>query len=100
MRAFPEDARREAGHELFQVQRGLEPSDWKPINSVGAGVREIRIHTGSDYRVLYIAKFAEAIYVIHAFEKRTRQTLQADINLAKRRLSDLKQTRLKRSRKT
>jgi phage-related protein len=99
VRAFPEDARREAGHELFQVQNGLEPSDWKPMKTVGAGVQEIRIHTGTDYRVFYIAKLAEAVYVIHAFEKRTRHTPQADINIAKKRLSDLKQTRQKRSKK-
>jgi len=99
MRAFPEDARREAGYELFQVQNGLEPSDWKPMKSVAAGVQEIRIHTGTDHRVFYITKFTEAVYVIHAFEKRTRQTPQADIDLAKKRLSDLKQVRQKRGKK-
>jgi phage-related protein len=65
VRAFPEDARRQAGYELFQIQNGLAPSDWKPMASVGAGVVEIRIDAGTAYRVFYIAKFPEAIYVIH-----------------------------------
>ncbi len=99
IRAFPEDARRETGHQLHLVQNGLEPSDWKPMPTVGTGVNEIRIHTGTDYRVFYIAKFPERIYVLHAFEKRTRQTPQADIDLASKRLSDLKRARQKRSRK-
>ena len=67
--------------------------------SVGTGVNEIRIRTGTDYRVFYIAKFPERIYVLHAFEKRTRQTPQADIDLASKRLSDLKHARQKRSKK-
>ena len=69
------------------------------MNSVGTGVQEIRIQTGTDYRIVYIAKFPEAIYVLHAFEKRTRQTPKAIINIAKKRLSDLKQDRKKRSEK-
>jgi phage-related protein len=98
MRAFAEDARRAAGHELFQVQNGLEPSDWKTMPSVGPGVQEIRIHTGTEHRVFFIAKFGEAIYVIHAFAKRSRQTPRADITLAKKRLSDLRRARQKRSK--
>jgi phage-related protein len=89
LRAFPEDARREAGHQLGRVQQGLLPTDWKPMTQVGAGVIEIRIHTGVEHRVFYIAKFEEAVYVIHAFEKRTRQTPQRDITLAQRRLAEL-----------
>lgn len=69
------------------------------MNSVGTGVQEIRIQTGTDYRIVYIAKFPEAIYVLYAFEKRTRQTPKAIINIAKKRLSDLKQDRKKRSEK-
>ena len=93
IRAFPEEARRSAGHQLDLVQHGLEPLDWKPMRTVGSGVYEIRIHTGAEYRVFYIAKFVEGVYVLHAFEKRTRQTRQADIELAKQRLKDLKQLR-------
>lgn len=69
IRAFPDDVRKIAGFQLWRVQRGLEPNDWKPMPSVGLGAQEIRIHTGSEHRVLYIAKFTEAVYVLHAFEK-------------------------------
>jgi phage-related protein len=68
------------------VQRGLEPNDWKPMPSVGPGVQEIRIHTGAEHRVFYIAKFAEAVYVLHAFEKRRRPTSKDDLDLARHRL--------------
>jgi phage-related protein len=63
------------------------PDDWKPMTSVGAGVFEIRIHTGQEHRVFYVAKFEEAVYVLHVFEKRTRQTRLADLDVAKRRLA-------------
>ena len=71
------------------MQRGLEPNDWKPVPSVGLGVQEIRIRTGTEHRVLHIAKFAEAVYVLHAFEKRTRRTAQQDLDLARQRLHAL-----------
>ncbi len=89
VRAFPDQPRRVVGHELFQIQQGLEPSDWKPFGTVGPGVRELRVQLGGAFRVLYVAKFAEGIYVLHAFEKRTRRTRQADIDLARKRLRDL-----------
>ena len=87
VRGFPAGARREAGHQLYQVQLGLAPSDWKPMSSVGPGVMEIRVHEGGEYRLLYLAKFAEGVYVLHAFEKRTRQTRKADVELARRNLA-------------
>jgi phage-related protein len=93
LRAFPEAARREAGYQLRRLQAGLLPDDWKPMASIGAGVAEIRVHSGVEHRVFYVAKFEEAIYVLHAFEKRTRQTRQADLTLARRRLADLIRTR-------
>lgn len=96
VRGFPEDARGKVGHELFQVQQGLSPSDWKPMSSVGAGVMEIRIHAGKEFRILYVARFEEAVYVLHAFEKRTRQTSQVDRALARKRLRDLIQSRARR----
>jgi phage-related protein len=89
VRAFPAMARKRVGYELYLLEQGLDPSDWKPIPSVGPGVREIRIQAGGAFRVLYVARFAEAVYVLHAFEKRTRKTRQADIQLAKRRLSQV-----------
>lgn len=89
LRSFPEAARREAGHQLHRVQLGLEPSDWKPMRAVGAGVVEIRVHERGEYRVLYVAKFPEAIYALHAFAKKTQQTRQAEIEIARRNLADV-----------
>jgi len=96
LRAFPMAARRRAGFELRRVQEGLLPDDWKPMGSVGPGVYEIRIHTAVEHRVFYIAKFDEAIYVLHAFEKRTRQTAKSDLVLARKRLADVQQHRRSR----
>ena len=78
-----------AGFQLWRVQRGLEPNDWKPLASVGLGVREIRVRTGLAYRVVYVAKFAEAVYVLHAFEKRSQRTSKRDLELARQRLRAL-----------
>jgi len=89
VRDFPEDARHEAGTELRHVQQGEQPADWKPMATVGAGVNEIRVHGGREYRVLYVAKFAETVYVLHAFEKKTRRTPKRDIDLAAKRYRDL-----------
>jgi len=85
LRKFPAEARRAAGFELGFVQRGLDPSDWKSMNEVGAGVREIRIHVLGEWRVLYVAKFAEAVYVLHAFQKKTQKTRKEDVELARKR---------------
>ena len=89
IRNFPADARRRAGYELYLMQSGLEPSDWKPMSSVGAGVQEIRLRTGREHRVFYVAKFEEGLYVLHAFEKKTRKTPMADLELARSRLREL-----------
>ncbi|MBI5059364.1 type II toxin-antitoxin system RelE/ParE family toxin [candidate division KSB1 bacterium] len=89
LRAFPEDARRMAGHCLHLVQQGLEPPDWKPIGTVGPGIYEIRIHTRLEHRVFYLAKFSEGIYVLHAFQKKTRKTPDAAIELARYRLKQV-----------
>lgn len=89
LRAFPPDARRLTGYQLRRLQGGLMPSDWKAMKNVGPGVCEIRIHTGLEHRVFYVARYEEAIFILHAFEKRTRQTRQADIDLAKRRLAEI-----------
>ena len=77
--AFPQEPRREAGFQLGKVQAGLEPTDWKPFDDVGAGTKEIRIKDASGaYRVMYVAKFEEAIYVLHCFQKKTRTTSKQD----------------------
>lgn len=90
LRTFPLAARREAGHQLDQVQRGREPDDWKPMATVGPGVQEIRIRDAAGaFRVIYVAKFAEAIYVLHCFQKRTQKTSKADLDLATKRYRDL-----------
>lgn len=96
VKAFSDEARREAGHQLGRVQSGEEPSDWKPMETVGAGVREIRIRVEKAYRVLYVAKFAEAIYVLHAFEKKTPKTSKADLDLANNRYRQLVNERKKK----
>lgn len=89
LQAFPPDARRLAGFQLRQIQQGLEPADWKPMATIGPGVCEMRIHTAVEHRVYYVAKFAEAIYVLHAFEKRTRKTSKHDVELARQRYQAL-----------
>ena len=88
---FPNDARREAGHELYQVQMGRDPSDWKTIPTIGAGVREIRIRDAvGAYRVIYIATLVDAVHVLHAFQKKSQKTAQRDLDLAAARLRQLK----------
>jgi len=89
LKAFPPDARRVAGFQLHRVQQGLEPNDWKPMTTVGTGVEEIRIHSGLEHRVFYVAKFSEGIYVLHAFEKRSRKTPLREIELARDRFRAL-----------
>jgi len=91
LRAFPLDARRQAGHELYQVQKGSDPTDWKPMPTIGVGVREIRIRdvTGA-YRVIYIASLPDGVHVLHAFSKKSQKTAQRDLDLADARLRQLK----------
>jgi len=89
IRSFPAHARRNAGFELRRVQQGLDPDDWKPMPTIGPGVREIRIHTDLEHRVFYVATFAEAVYVLHAFEKRTRKTAKHDLDFARDRFRAL-----------
>lgn len=84
--AFPELARRQAGYDLFMVQVGRDPADFKPLPTVGAGAYEIRIRdTAGAFRIVYVAKLEEAVYVLHAFQKKTRRTSEADIKLAAQR---------------
>ena len=90
LRTFPETARREAGHQLDQVQRGLDPDDWKPMQSIGSGVREVRIRDQAGaFRVIYVATRPEAVYVLHAFQKKTQATSKRDLDLAEARLKEL-----------
>lgn len=90
LRSFPSEARREAGYQLDRVQRGLEPSDWKAMPSVGAGVREIRVRDEAGaFRVIYVAALGDAVYVLHCFKKTTRRTSRPDIELAAMRFKHL-----------
>ena len=97
IRRFPEGTRRDLGYQLFRIQSGLEPNDAKPMASIGSGVMEIRIHQGREFRVVYVAKYREAIYVLHAFEKKTRKTPGRDIALAQARFRVLVQERKAKS---
>jgi phage-related protein len=89
LRTFPVIARRLAGFQLRRVQQGLEPDDWKPMSTVGPGVREIRIQTAGARRVFYLATRAEAIYVLHAFEKKTQKTSSHDLEVGRDRFRSL-----------
>ena len=85
LRDFPDEARRKAGFALRAVQRGMAPSDFKPMPSVGRGVQEIRVQIGDVFRVFYVAKFEEAVYVLHAFQKKTQKTSKKDIERGRQR---------------
>ena len=88
LREFPDDAKRDAGYQLDRVQHGLQPDDFKPMPAIGKGVEEIRVRddTGA-YRVIYTARLADAIYVLHALQKKTQATSKRDIDLAKQRFA-------------
>ena len=90
LRTFPLAARREAGHQIDHVQHGQAPDDWKPMPTIGQGVREIRIRDAAGaFRVVYVAKFADAVYVLHFFQKKTQKTSKPDLDLAESRYRDL-----------
>ena len=90
---FPDDARRKAGFELRSIQQGDVASDVKPMSTIGKGVEEIRIWTKDAYRVFYVAKFEEAVYVLHAFQKKTQKTSRNDIELGQQRYQQMIQQR-------
>ena len=90
LRDFPADARQDAGRQLELVQRGKQPNDFKPMPSIGKGVEEIRIWDDSGtFRVVYTARLADAVYVLHAFQKKTQATSKRDIEIAKSRFTQL-----------
>lgn len=96
VRDFVPDARHEAGLQLGRVQLGKEPVDWKPMPSVGLGVNELRVRVGGAFRVIYMVKFVEAVYVLHAFQKKSRKTARTDIELARLRFRSLVRDRRQR----
>jgi phage-related protein len=90
LRDFPEDARQDAGYQLDKVQRGEQPDDFKPMPTIGRGVEEIRIwDERGTYRVIYTARLADAVYVLHAFKKKTQTATGRDIDKARTRYMDL-----------
>ena len=91
IRGFPHEARNTTGQQLSKVQYGRSPYDWKPMSGIGAGVKEIRVKAADGiYRTIYIAKFAEAVYVLHALQKKTQKTRKQDLDLARIRLKTIK----------
>lgn len=97
LREFEPEAKRLAGYQLERVQAGKEPSDFKPMPSVGLGVNEVRVRTTGAYRVFYVAKFVEAVYVLHAFQKKGNKTPKEDMELGRRRFRALVQERKQRT---
>ena len=92
LRSWPFGARKKAGFQIYVVELGFDPDDWKPMRSIGPGVREIRIRDFEGaYRIIYVANFAETVYVLHAFQKKTEATPLRELELAKRRLRELQQ---------
>lgn len=90
LRDFPATARREAGHQLDRVQRGLDPDDWRPMTGIGPSVREIRVRDEiGAFRVIYLAALEDAVYVLHAFQKKTQRTAKKDLDLADARLRQI-----------
>lgn len=90
LRTFPAGVRGVAGHQLHRVEQGKEPNNWKPMPDVGPGVREIRIkEPDGAFRVIYVATFEEAVYVLHCFQKKTQKTSRHDLDLARKRFRAL-----------
>jgi phage-related protein len=93
LRRFPQAARREIGYQLSLIQAGRSAIDWKPIPLVGSGVIEIRVHAEGEYRIFYVAKFEDAVYVLHVFAKKTRKASALDVELGKKRYRELLERR-------
>ncbi len=96
LRAFPGDARSRAGYQLRRLQEGLEPDDHRPMPTVGLGVQELRIHTTLEHRVVFVTRFPEAVYVLHAFQKTTQRTALQDLSLAQQRYRQVRSWRRER----
>ena len=90
IREFPEDAKHDAGYQLEQVQRGDQPDSFKSVPSIGNGVEEIRLRDDAGvYRIIYTARLADAVYVLHAFQKKTQATAKRDLDLARERFEQV-----------
>jgi len=93
LKSFPKEVRRTAGKQIMRLQSGLSPHDSRPIRSIGVGVREIRIRDGAQYRVIYVATFSEAIYILSGFQKKSQKTPKSEIEKAKTRFAALREYR-------
>lgn len=91
--AFPKAVKQAAGFQLHLIQQGKDPDDWKPMPSIGAGVREVRVHVDGAHRIIYLAKFEEGVYILHAFQKKTQRTARKDLDIAKARFREVIQHR-------
>lgn len=91
LKSFPDEMRREAGHQISRVQNGLMPADWKTVTTVGNGVKEIRIRDEDGaFRIIYVSEYKGLVHVLHAFQKKDNKTRKADIDKAKRRYRAMK----------
>lgn len=93
VRSFAADARAQVGRELFRLPVGADLLDWKPMKAVGPGACEIRVHAGGSYRLIYVARYAEAVYVLHAFTKKSQATRLQDIRTARERYRAMLESR-------
>jgi phage-related protein len=93
VKEYPPNVRLSIGYNLDKIQRGFDPVDWKVMTGIEHGVKEIRIHEGNEYRVLYVAKFQEAIYMLHSFIKKTQQTAKKEIDIGKKRYLEMLEIR-------
>ena len=87
---FPANAKREAGLQIYYVQSGVTPDDWKPMTTVGLGVKEIRVHSNNEYRIIYTAKYKDIVYILHAFIKKSKKTPKSEITIASRNFNKIK----------
>ena len=90
LKEFPADVKKHFGFELHAIQHGTEPAQWKPIPNWGTGVIELKYKDSSGaYRVVYVAKFRHAIYILHSFQKKTQQTAKPDVEIIKARYKEI-----------
>ena len=89
--SFPADVRQNLGFQLWQLQQGERPSDYRPLPSVGAGVFELRDQDARGwYRVVYLSRTNNVIHVLHCFEKKSREMPRRDFENAQQRLKAVK----------
>jgi phage-related protein len=91
LQSFPDDVRQNLGFQLWQLQQGDRPSDYRPLSSIGTGVFELRDQDARAwYRVIYLSRTNDVIYVLHCFEKKSREMPKRDFETAKQRLKAVK----------